>query len=288
MKTTTRTVPYFRLWMAAVLVGGWSATAVAQTGKKTDTENSVSVKIIERTNAGEVKEIDRTYRIDGMKDNERDALVNRLVDSLRARRGDKKTQITIIVEDNDGSDKPGSLRRRPDRLKRDDLTARRPNVLIGPDHSFHFYGPDRGIEFRHFKDGVLKDRFRFDTDSLADRMNRLEFKWPDNFGRRMDDAFRSWSWSMDEDVKAPTIRGLQVFPNNPETNQVNIRFSAPTKGDIRIRVTTPDGKEVARKDVKDFSGSYSGQIDLDKKAKGVYFVSVTQNEDGAVRRIVIP
>jgi hypothetical protein len=79
-----------------------------------------------------------------------------------------------------------------------------------------------------------------------------------------------------------------VYPNNPETNQLNVRFTAPAKGDVHIRVTTADGKEVAKKDVKDFSGSYAGQIDVDKKAKGVYFVNVTQNEDGAVKRIVIP
>ena len=273
----------YRLILAVFVVSGWSATALAQSDKKTDADkNSVNVKIIERTNDGEVRELERSYRLDGMRDDERDALVNRLVDSIRTKRGNKKGQITITIDENDNhytyrrDDRPNPLQNRPsDRItKQGDITARRPNR------------PSGLSEFRFYKDGKLQNRYRFDTDSLVDRLKRLEFSWPENFGRRMQDAFGSWS--LEEGRKASTIRSLQVYPNNPETNQLNIRFTAPSKGDIRIRVTTPDGKEVAKKDVKDFSGNYAGQIDIDKKAKGVYFVNVTQNNDGAVERVVIP
>ena len=274
----------YRLMLAALLLSGWSATAQAQTDTKTDADkNSVSVKIIERTNTGEVRETERRYNLDGMKDDERDALVNRLVDSIRTKRGNNKGQITIVIDDSNTN--LNRRNRNPDRITKRgerDITARRPNRVTGPN------SPNDPTEFRYYKDGKLQNRYRFDADSLADRLKRFEFKWPENFGQRMEDSFRNWSWSLDEDVKAPTIRNLQVYPNNPETNQLNVRFTAPAKGDIRIRVTTADGKEVAKKEVKDFSGSYAGQIGIDKKGKGVYFVSVTQNEDGAVKRIVIP
>ncbi|WP_170299120.1 T9SS type A sorting domain-containing protein [Larkinella terrae] len=270
----------YRPMLAVLLVCGWSAAAQAQSDKKTDADqNNVNVKIIERTNAGEVREIERSYRLNGMRDDERDALVNRLVDSIRTKRGNSKGQITIVIDDtHNNSNFNYRENRNSDRIaKRNerDITARRPNRATGPS------------EFRYYKDGKLQNRYRFDSDSLVDRLKRLEFHWPENFGQRMEDSFRNWSWSMD-DEKAPTIRNLQVYPNNPETNELNVRFTAPAKGDIHIRVTTPDGKEIAKKDVKDFSGSYAGQIDIDKKAKGVFFVNVTQKDDGAVKRIVIP
>ncbi|MFC5412815.1 T9SS type A sorting domain-containing protein [Larkinella bovis] len=274
----------YRLTLAAVLLSGWWATAQAQSNKKTDTDqNRVSVKIIERTN-GDVRETERTYRLKGMKDDEREALVNRLVDSIRTKRGNNKGQITIVIDDGNDSNLNFHYRqnRNPDRVaerlrrRNNDITARRPNRPTGPN------------EFRFYRDGELMKRFNFDSDSLANRLKRLEFSWPENFSQRMEDSFRNWSWSLDEGAKASTIRNLQVYPNNPETNQLNVRFTAPAKGDIHIRVTNPDGKEIAKKDVKDFSGSYAGQIDIDKKAKGVYFVNVTQNDDGAVKRIVIP
>ncbi|GAB3910942.1 hypothetical protein GCM10028803_51280 [Larkinella knui] len=280
----------YRLILAALLVSGCSATVLAQSDKKTDADkNSVNVKIIERTNAGEVREIERSYHLDGMKDDERDALVNRLVDSIRTKRGNEKGQITIVIDDTRNGNSSTDFRYRQNRnsdrttnRSDRDITARRPNRVTGPNSS---NGPS---EFRYYKDGKLQNRYRFDSDSLVDRLKRFEFRWPENFGQRMEESFRNWSWSLDEDVKAPTIRNLQVYPNNPETNQLNVRFTAPVKGDVRIRVTTADGKEVAKKEVKDFSGSYAGQIDVDKKAKGVFFVNVTQNDDGAVKRIVIP
>ncbi len=268
--------------LAVFVMSGWSATALAQSDKKTDADkNSVNVKIVERTELGEAHELERTYRLNGMRDDERDALVNRLVDSIRTKRGNKKGQITITIDENDShytyrqDDTPNHSKHPSDRLLRQkDITARRPNRPSGPG------------EFRFYRDGKLQNHFRFDTDSLVDRVKRLEFAWPENFGQRMEDAFGSWSMSVGS--KASTIRSLEVYPNNPETNQLNIRFTAPAKGDIRIRVTTPDGKEVAKKDVKDFSGNYAGQVDIDRKAKGVYFVNVTQNDDGAVKRVVIP
>ena len=87
--------------------------------------------------------------------------------------------------------------------------------------------------------------------------------------------------------KSSTIRGLDAFPNNPDRNQLNVRFTAPVKGDVRIVVANPAGKEVAKRTLKDFSGEFVGQIDLGRNPTGTYFITVTQNEDGAVKRIVV-
>lgn len=83
----------------------FSGVAIAQkatTPSPKSGNNDVNVRIIER-NGNEVREIERTYRIDGMTDPQRDKMVMKLVDSLKATRKDgAKRQMTIIVEDGDG------------------------------------------------------------------------------------------------------------------------------------------------------------------------------------------
>ncbi|WP_234735967.1 T9SS type A sorting domain-containing protein [Tellurirhabdus bombi] len=268
-----------RIMVAALLVSGFALPALAQKEKESKSDGQVNVKIIERDEKGELREESRSYRLNGLKDDERDAMVTKLVDSLRAKHGEKG-QITIIVEDGDhGShiiqrDGNGNRveMRQGNRQRNKDLYAKRPNDPL---------------QFRYYKDGKLQRQYRLNPDSLADRLKRFEFNFPNNWTQRMDDSFRNWNNLSMSGESSSTIRSLQVYPNNPEKQELNVRFTAPAKGDIKIRVTTPDGKEVAHKEVKDFSGSYSGQIDLGKKAKGTYFVSVTQKEDGAVKRVVI-
>ncbi|MEY2794281.1 MAG: hypothetical protein RJA76_2273, partial [Bacteroidota bacterium] len=67
----------------------------------------------------------------------------------------------------------------------------------------------------------------------------------------------------------------------------NIHFKAPEKGTVTIAVTDLNGKELAAEQIKDFQGDYLGQIDIKKSAKGVYFIRVTQGNDGAVRRVKV-
>ena len=54
-----------------------------------------------------------------------------------------------------------------------------------------------------------------------------------------------------------------------------------------ISVSDVNGKEIASEQIKDFSGLYLGQIDVKKSGAGVYFVRVTQSNDGAVRRVQV-
>jgi hypothetical protein len=68
---------------------------------------------------------------------------------------------------------------------------------------------------------------------------------------------------------------------------LNVEFTAPEKGNVTIAVTDVNGKEIASEVLKDFQGDYLGQIDLKKAGAGVYFLRVTQGNDGAVRRIKV-
>ena len=108
---------------------------------------------------------------------------------------------------------------------------------------------------------------------------------PRDFDRQIARPFEDWARNLNG--KPSTIRGLDAYPNNPDRDQLNVRFTAPAKGDVSIVVTNTKGKEVAKRDINDFSGEFVGQIDLGKKTQGTYFITVTQNEDGAVKRIVV-
>jgi hypothetical protein len=84
-----------------------------------------------------------------------------------------------------------------------------------------------------------------------------------------------------------TIQGLSGKQNQPFNGKLNVRFTAPTKGNVSIAVSDVNGKEIANETVKDFQGDYLGQIDLKKAGAGVYFLRVTQGTDGAVKRVEV-
>jgi hypothetical protein len=101
-------------------------------------------------------------------------------------------------------------------------------------------------------------------------------------GMRMK-KLKKWS----EEKGSKTIQGLSGKQNQPFNGKLNVRFKAPTKGNVTIAVSDVNGKEIATETVKDFQGDYFGQIDLKKAGAGVYFLRVTQGNDGAVRRVEV-
>lgn len=275
MKKTV--IARYQFASAMLLAVAISGTALAQkqsspsikTGK-----GDVNVRIIER-NGDEVREIERTYHLDGMSDPQRDALVMKLVDSLKASRKDAgKRQMTIIIDDTNG-----------------DRTVRREQTMPGTRRAPADAYAQRGKLQRNNSDQDFwtnqnwRYEFRRGADSLADQLNRFRVQIPRDFDRQLVRPFEDWA--RNTNGKASTIRGLDAFPNNPDHDQLTIRFTAPAKGNVSIVITNPKGKEVARREINDFSGEFVGQIDLGKKAQGTYFITVTQNEDGAVKRIVV-
>ena len=259
------------LLLVATLSGVATAQKTVSPSSKSE-KNDLNVRIIER-NGSEVREVERTYHINGMSDPERDKLVTKLVDSLKAtRKGGGQRQMTIIVEDNNGDQ----------RVTRERLKMDKRRV---PADAYVLRGriPKSTQDF--WSNQNWRYEFRKGTDSLTDHLNRLKFQIPRDFDRQIARPFEDWARNVNG--KPSTIRGLDAYPNNPDHNQLNIRFTAPAKGDISIIVTNPKGKEVAKREIKDFSGEFVGQIDLGKSTQGTYFITVTQNEDGAVKRIVV-
>ena len=262
-------------WFAPALLLAVTLSGVA-TAQKTATPksgtNDVNVRITER-NGNEIREIERTYHMDGMNDAQRDKLVMKLVDSLKAtRKGGGRRQMTIIVDDVDSNrvSSRGRIGRNKQRFPNDAYVQR--GRL-----------PKNDLDF--WNNPSWRQDFRRGTDSMTDQLNRFKMQLPRDFDRQLVRPFEDWSRNFSG--KPSTIRGLDAYPSNPDRNLLNIRFTAPTKGDISIVVTNPKGKEVAKREIKDFAGEFVGQIDLGQKSQGAYFITVTQNEDGAVKRIVV-
>ncbi|ARK09888.2 T9SS C-terminal target domain-containing protein [Fibrella sp. ES10-3-2-2] len=331
MKKTVNTLLQFVL--GTCLTTGLTGTVLAQTPAPAKTSGEMRLKVTER-NGNELREIERTYRLDGMTDAKRDAIVNKLIDSLRATRKGKDSQISVTIEDERGTDRirfnnrngatqdavggiqvmpgPGSrvrgytysTPRTPGApaTPRTPRTPKSPDVVIAPrdfeiDGTFTFdddsLGGRRTRVFRFDRrnlDSMAKNMKEFgyrverEFAPLADRLSRVQGLR--GLDERLAMPFETWSRA-GGGTQASTIRGLDAYPSNPDKFMLNVRFTAPGKGDALIVVTNPKGKEVARRELKDFTGEFVGQIDLGRKAEGVFFVTVTQNEDGAVRRVVL-
>jgi hypothetical protein len=94
-----------------------------------------------------------------------------------------------------------------------------------------------------------------------------------------------------EEAAAPvretmSLNHVKVYPN-PADGKISLSFMAKSKGDLTISITDEHGKEVFTDKQKNFSGEYSNQVDLTKKAKGPYFVKITQGDESITKKIIV-
>ncbi|MCP1383350.1 T9SS type A sorting domain-containing protein [Runella salmonicolor] len=282
--------------LIALVAGlGVATTALSQEEKK-EARDSAKDKVTVRVRMSEEKDgkteiVERSYTYNNLSEAEREAKVKAIVDSLKGTGKDATNRrLSIEIEEGDS--------RHPDHDGRydDDRIVRKQKEEKERVKIYKSNPKDRQDNYNYNHNF----RFDFDEEAFADRMKRVEKRIEPQM-RKLERNMEDWSrdfepkfrefWHSDINLggsgKPASIRGLEAFPNNPDKNELNLRFYAPNKGDVTITVTDTKGKQVSRKEVKDFSGDYVGQLELGKNAKGTYFVNVVQNEDGAVKRIVI-
>jgi len=78
---------------------------------------------------------------------------------------------------------------------------------------------------------------------------------------------------------------LMVYPN-PAENLLNISFKVEENQSLEVRLISATGTVVYSEDAKDFAGYYVNTIDLSNLAKGIYFLSLT-NDNGTVNKKVV-
>lgn len=259
--------------LSLFMIAGLSTAekAFAQSEKENKKKTSIQIKVTEDKN-GKTRTIEKNYELPDMPGPERENFVDKALDSLKLD-PDGKKQVTITVEDGNGNT---NVQRRRGKLQR---------KADGDQENFAF----------NFRSDDLKD-LNFNFDELRNQTRNLErelrpraktiMRDMEEFGNRFGNQVGS-IWT-NETAKASTVRELSVYPNNPDNGVMNLRFYVPQKGDVLVTVSDTKGKEVGKKEIKDFSGEFIGQIDIKKNTKGTLFVTVTQNEDGAVKRVVVP
>ena len=76
------------------------------------------------------------------------------------------------------------------------------------------------------------------------------------------------------------VSDLNVYPN-PSRDVFNISFSSDELQSISIRVVNIIGEEIFKEELTDFDGTYTHELDMTKKSKGVYFLEIS-SEKGTV------
>jgi hypothetical protein len=258
------------MWSILLLTGIMIPAVQAQKDKPTSgKEDKATIRIrVTEDKDGNTLNRERSYRVGAMTDNERDKFVDKVLDSLGVDK--KKNNQTISVTVDDGDD--------------DMIVKKRRKVII--DHR-----DDREPLAYHWKGDISND-FEFNTENLRKHLKTFENEWQpktkmllrdmENFGNEVGGM-----WTK-EVSKPASVRSLTAYTNNPDNGVLNLKFGVPQKGDVSVIVTDTKGKEVGKKEIKDFEGEFVGQIELKKNTKGTVFVTVVQNEDGAVKRVVIP
>ncbi|WP_138479810.1 T9SS type A sorting domain-containing protein [Dyadobacter bucti] len=244
-------------------------TVQAQSDQK-DKKTSLRIKVREDDN-GKVRNIEKNYQVGAMSDEERRKFVDKVLDSLDVK--SKNRSVSVTIDDADGNKQEDIL-----------ISKKRQKVII--DHR-----DDREPLAFHWSDDLSND-FNFNSEKFRSQWKSMEkdlkprakvfMKDMENWGDRMGDFWEK------EVTKPASIRALNVYSNNPDNGVLNLRFSVPEKGDVTVTVTDTKGKEVGKREIKDFEGEFVGQIDLKKNTRGTVFVTVVQNEDGTVKRVVIP
>jgi hypothetical protein len=254
---------------AFLLLPALTSLTYAQTTKTikpgdTNRKSKIRIEVSEDEN-GEMKRIKKEYNVGPMSQEEKDKFVEKVLDSLGV--DETKKQMVSITMD-DGAD--DVLTKKRQKIIMDYRDDREPLALHwDKNFSYEFDSDKFRKQWRQFE-GDFKPKARVfmkDMEDLGDRMGAI--------------------WDVNA-PKAANVRGLNAYTNNPDNGMLNLRFSVPEKGDVTVTITDTKGKEVGKKEIKDFEGEFVGQVELKKNIKGTLFVTVVQNEDGAVKRVVIP
>ncbi|WP_342084668.1 T9SS type A sorting domain-containing protein [Dyadobacter sp. OTU695] len=278
-----KTVSIQKLTWSLLLIVAPALLSVAQAQsdkkpKKDDDDKKTSIRIrVTEDDNGKVRDIEKSYKVGALSDDERQKFIDEVLDSLNV---DKKRKQTISITVDDGADGVIAAKKRK-KVIVDHRDPREPMV-------FHWDG-----DFKHDLDWD-SDKFNENMKSIQKNFDKnfhpkakMMMRDMEDFGKNFGKSF-DYAWDNHENGKSASIRSLNAYTNNPADDVLNLRFSVPQKGNVTVTVTDTKGKEVGKKEIHEFEGDYVGQIELKKNTKGTLFVTVVQNEDGAVKRVVIP
>lgn len=80
---------------------------------------------------------------------------------------------------------------------------------------------------------------------------------------------------------------LAFFPNPSPNGRFKVRFKLPEEGELSIKVSNLEGKEVFSRYFERFGGTYSEMIDLSGQKEGIYLLEIGQGKKRVTKKIVI-
>ena len=250
-------------------------------------EKKEKVRIrIEQEVEGKITISEKIINSSGLSSSQKDEMIEKFKDSVLALNKGKAQGIKIEI-DNDSNSNINIERNDEKKIVKryefkDGVSGGNEDIIIKRGPQVRIFKRDGKGEIESFDSEAFTHGLNGNMESLRDNMKHmgkdLKFEFrsiPDNFF----DGGNSGS---------KTIKNVEVFPNNPKTEILNVSFNTPQKGDVSIKVLDVKGSVIAKEEIKDFSGEYVGQINIGKQKSRIIFVMITQGEDGNVKRVVLP
>lgn len=79
---------------------------------------------------------------------------------------------------------------------------------------------------------------------------------------------------------------FKIYPN-PNEGNFNLAFSASVKTTYKIEINNALGQLVYKEEVKDLNGEYSQALSVAKYGKGVYTVSISNDQNQSVKKLMV-
>ncbi len=80
---------------------------------------------------------------------------------------------------------------------------------------------------------------------------------------------------------------LTFYPNPSSNGRFKVRFGLPEEGELNIKVSNLEGKEVFSRYFERFGGTYSEMIDLSDQREGIYLLEISSGKKRLTKKIVI-
>ncbi|MEO9482690.1 MAG: T9SS type A sorting domain-containing protein [Ekhidna sp.] len=83
------------------------------------------------------------------------------------------------------------------------------------------------------------------------------------------------------------LEDLVFYPNPSPNGRFKVKFNVPEEGELSIKVSNLEGKEVFSRYFERFGGTYSEMIDLSGQKEGIYLLEIEQGKKRLTKKIVI-
>lgn len=241
----------FKIGIFALLI---TPIIYAQETPEKGRKETIKIRIETKGENGEVKVTERIIDASDMTEQEKEKVLDSLV-------AGKNKKVTVHIDKHVNKE---------DRFSADE---------------YDFWG-ERDPQVFHYKDRKMNKGgdLEMEIDRIIGQADRFARELPRKIERNFPSIY-SWNGNLE---KNKTIQNLDVFPNRPSNDLINVRFFAPEKGDVTISVLTTTGDRVAQETIKDFEGDYTGQIKVKNfKEDQAYFILVSQGEDGSSQKLIV-